>query len=266
MPGPLLIAGISAGLGIINSLSGASRAKKAARKARRDQARIEAEIRNYKRQELVNPYEGLTNQRANITNPFAGQQVGLRGAEFATEQQDQNLANILDQQLQAGGQSAANATALARQSGQFAQQQGANIQQQELANQQRFNTAEFQRQQYIAEGAERVQQLKAQGEQYLLGIRENRDIANLQGLGQRLSNAQYAETSAQQARAAQNAAVTQGLFNFAGSAVSAGLGGGGNAPAGTGIDNTPLFGDNGQFLQPGTVGFKPGQFNLLQGF
>ena len=224
MPIPFLAiaAGVSALSGVISGAKSTKKAKQAAQQARRDQSAVKAQIENYQRQELTNPFGNVTNTAAGITNTLQGQQVGLQGAQFGREQYSQNLANILDAQTQAGGQSAATATALARQAGQFAQQQGASIQQQEIANQRAAATQDFQRQQLVSQGEQRAQHLRGVGEQYLTGLREQRDVSNLAGLGQQLTNAQVAETSAQQAAAAGRASVTKGLFGIAGAAVQAG--------------------------------------------
>ena len=224
-----IAAGASLAIGAVSSLSAAKKAKKAARQARNDQNRIQNQIRNYKRQDLKNPYANVKNEYAGITNPFAGQQVGLKGAEFASEQFSQSQANTLDAIVQGGAQSASTATALGRQAAQFAQGQGAKIQQDEIAAQNRFSQGEARRQELIAGGAQRASALKAQGEQYLLGVRENRDIANLRGFDQQLGNAQYAETSARQAESSAYGNLTKGLISGAVGFAGLPSGGGGKA-------------------------------------
>lgn len=103
---------------------------------------------------LENPYSGLDNSFENVNNTFAGQQVAQESIDFQQEQSNQQLANITDSIQEGGGFTASSATALARQAGQATRQLGGQIEQQEIANQQRFNQAEFQRQTNIAQGAQ----------------------------------------------------------------------------------------------------------------
>ncbi len=60
MSGPLMALGI--GTSIIGGIFGASKASKAARQARHDRMRAEAKLNSIlaNRQEVMNPYEGVT--------------------------------------------------------------------------------------------------------------------------------------------------------------------------------------------------------------
>ena len=129
------------------------------------------------RQEVINPYENMANEFENIG-------VATQASKFAAEEADIALANTLDTIMQTGG-GAGGATALARAALESKRGISADIQKQEQAN----NTAR-------AEGANQVQQLKAQGEAYKFETQEARDVTKMDRLQTEQDNA---EALAQQA-------------------------------------------------------------------
>ena len=131
---------------------------------------------------LENSYSHATNPFENLKNPFANQQVGLKGAQVEREAGQEDLANILDSQLQGGGGAAQNATALAASAAQSNQRISAGIQEQEIANQQRAAQGQLQVDQLIGSGEQRRQELIGQGGQYVSGLSEARRVAELKGL------------------------------------------------------------------------------------
>jgi len=110
------------------------------------------------RQQLNNPY-------ANMSNPFANLSVATEGARFQAEQSDIALANTLDNLRQTG---AGGATALAQAALQSKKGVSANIQQQEAQNQR-----------LQAQGQQRVDLAKAQGQMQVMGLQEQRDVIDL---------------------------------------------------------------------------------------
>ena len=110
------------------------------------------------RQQLNNPY-------ANISNPFANLSVATEAAKFQAEQSDIALANTLDNLRQTG---AGGATALAQAALQSKRGVSANIQQQEAQNQR-----------LQAQGQQRVDLAKAQGQMQVMGLQEQRDVRDL---------------------------------------------------------------------------------------
>jgi hypothetical protein len=110
------------------------------------------------RQQLNNPY-------ANISNPFANLQVATKAAEMQAEQSDIALANTLDSLRQTG---AGGATALAQAALKSKQGVTANIQQQEAQNQR-----------LQAQGQQRVDLAKAQGQMQTMMLQERRTEADL---------------------------------------------------------------------------------------
>jgi len=110
------------------------------------------------RQQLNNPY-------ANMSNPFANLSVATEAARFQAEQSDIALANTLDNLRQTG---AGGATALAQAALQSKKGVSANIQQQEAQNQR-----------LQAQGQQRVDLAKAQGQFQTMMLQERRTEADL---------------------------------------------------------------------------------------
>ena len=113
------------------------------------------------RQQIVNPY-------ASVTNPFANMQVATKAAEMQAEQADISLANTLDSLRRTG---AGGATALAQAALRSKQGITANIQQQETQNQKLY-----------AQGQQRMEIAKAQGQQAMFNMQENRDLRDINRL------------------------------------------------------------------------------------
>ena len=97
-------------------------AGKAAKRARADKQRAEAELESIKnsREEITNPYastqdlSGLASDLSGqLSNPFDDLGVATKAAEIQIEQADISLANTLDT-IRATGASAGGATALAQ--------------------------------------------------------------------------------------------------------------------------------------------------------
>jgi len=216
-------------------------AGRAARRARGDKKRAEAELESIKnsRQQITNPYastenlSGLaTDLSSQLSNPFENLGVATKAAEIQIEQADISLANTLDT-LRATGASAGGATALAQAALQSKQGVAASIEQQEAQNEKlkaqgeqnlmNAKMAEQQRLQSIAisEG-QRVQATEAAGKQFMFQAQESRTEADLDRAAGQISQAQAAEASANQAKASAWGSAIGGV----GSIVSAGIGAG----------------------------------------
>ena len=129
-------------------------------KAKRDYGIKAKEIETLmeNRQQLNNPY-------ANISNPFANLQVATKAAEMQAEQTDIALANTLDNLRETG---AGGATALAQAALKSKQGVAADIQRQESQNQR-----------LQAQGQQRVDLAKAQGQMQTMMLQERRTEADL---------------------------------------------------------------------------------------
>ena len=225
----------------IGGMVASGQAKKAARAARGDKARAEAELRSIKnsRQAIRNPYASTqdlsslaTDLSSQLSNPFESLGVATKAAEIQIEQADISLANTLDT-IRATGASAGGATALAQAALQSKQGVAANIEQQEAQNQKlkaqgeqnlmNAKMAEQQRMQSIAisEG-QRVQATEAAGKQFMFQARENRTDADLDRAAGKISQAQAAEASANQAKAQAWSGALSGVGNIAYSLIAAG--------------------------------------------
>jgi hypothetical protein len=137
------------------------------------------------RQEVINPYENMANEFENIG-------VATQASKFAAEEADIALANTLDTIMQTGG-GAGGATALARAALESKRGISADIEKQEQAN----NTAR-------AEGANQVQQLKAQGEAYKFETQEARDVSKMDRLQTEQDNAEAMAMQANNVKMAAN--------------------------------------------------------------
>ena len=241
----VVVLAVAAGLTkVIGGIIGNSKAKRRARAAAAEKARIERQITNIEnnRQAVINPYAGVTgvadmaeNLSSQMSNPMANLGVATQAAEIQMEQTDIALANTLDT-LQATGASAGGATALAQAAARSKKDVAAGIEQQEAANeklsaqgeqrlqeQQNAEKARIQGVQ-ISEGG-RAQNAQAQGAAFEFGAQENRDNAKLDRLAGGLDQARMDQSNANAAQNANTSALLGSLGNMAAGA-AAGMGGG----------------------------------------
>ena len=132
MPAGAIIGGV---ISVAGGIFGASRARREARR-RENQARaLEYKLNELEenRQEIINPYESVTDLSSMMSNPFANLSVATQAAEMQMEQTDIALANTLDTIRETGG-GAGGATALAQAALQAKKGVAASIEQQEVAN------------------------------------------------------------------------------------------------------------------------------------
>ena len=210
---------VGAAIGGITKMVGAQAAKNEAKKEMEKQnqkandAKLALEELEKNRQEVINPYENMANEFENLG-------VATQASKFQAEEADIALANTLDTIMQTGG-GAGGATALARAALESKRGISADIQKQEKAN----NDAR-------AEGANQVQQLKAQGEAYKFESQEQRDVNKMDRLAQQQDNAEMMEAQANNARMQAN----QQMISAVGSTATSLTGGmtslGGVIPAG----------------------------------
>ena len=184
--------------------------KKAAEAAAQKEAELKAFQEN--RQEIINPYKGITDLSSMITNPARDMQVATRSAELAAEETDMSLATTLEGLRESGG-GAGMATALAQQANKSKLQISGNIQQQETAISMQRARGEQAAQQMRMKEAMRLQSADVAGQQFMFGVREQRQVANLdrlQGMGDRYAN------MAAQYRSAQSSALGSAFGSLAG--------------------------------------------------
>jgi|TARA_B100000035_G_scaffold119195_1_gene101111 hypothetical protein len=210
MPAGAIIGGV---VSIAGGIFGASAAKREARR-RENQARaLEYKLNQLEenRQEIINPYESITDLSSMMSNPFASLGVATQAAEMQIEQTDIALANTLDT-IRATGGGAGGATALAQAALQSKKGVAASIEQQEAANekQRAQGEADLQRQK-VAE-AQRLQQAEVSGDQFVFQQQEARDMQQLNRLSNQIGALRGA---AAQARADSTAAITGAIGSAA---------------------------------------------------
>jgi hypothetical protein len=203
---------IGGGLSIVSGLFGASAARKREREARKERKRLQGKLNTLEanRQEIVNPYQDLSSM---VSNPFANLSVATGAAEMQIEEADISLANTLDT-LRATGASAGGATALAQAALRSKKGVAASIEAQEKSNEDKRAAGEKQKQTQLMAEAQRVQE----GEAYEFGLREKREIGELDRTAALLGASKQAEAQAQMD---QTGALTGALGTLGGIAADA---------------------------------------------
>lgn len=221
---PMMVAGM---VGIAGSVAlgiyGVVTANKQRRKAIADQEfaqdRLDSLIDN--RQEIVNPYDEIQDLSATLSNPMANLGVATQAAEMQIEQADISLANTLDT-IRATGASAGGATALAQAALQSKKGVSASIEQQEVQNERLRAQGEQSLQQRQMSEAQRVQQARAQGEAFVFGQQERRELADIDRAAGQLENAQARQAQAEADRMAAIGASIGGVTGTIGSMAQSG--------------------------------------------
>ena len=196
---PLAIAGIvqaagSVVTGIMGNASARRKQREAAAKAGRLQSKLNDLERN--RQAIINPYDQVEDLSTMITNPYENLGVATQAAEFQAEQADIALANTLDT-LIATGAGAGGATALAQAALQSKKGVSASIEQQEAQNEKLRAQGELAQNQAKVSEAQRLQQANIQGRSFEFGVREQREVAQMDRVAAQLSGAEAREAQAQ---------------------------------------------------------------------
>ena len=238
MPAPAIIAaGIGAAVNIVGGIIGGGKARRQAQAAQKEKDRLNREMAIFEqnRQDVINPYSGVTSlsgmideMRGELSNPFANLGVATSAAEIQMEQTDIALANTLDV-LQATGASAGGATALAQAAKQSKKEVSANIEQQEAQNEklraqgeQALQAKEMQLTQMEMSEEARIQQAEAAGAQFMFGAQEQRDMATLDRMSGFESQARADIANANMAGAASTAGMISGIGSLAGAVIGAG--------------------------------------------
>lgn len=235
-----VVAIVGGALAVGGAVAGTVSSGKQARRAKLQAKSLTGELEalEKKRQDIINPYEGvkdlssmITDVSGLITNPYANLGVATQAAEIQIEEADIALANTLDT-IRATGSGAGGATALAQAALQSKKGVAASIEQQEAQNEklraqgesnlQQIKMAEAQRVQSALYGEQgRVQQADVAGRQFVYGERERREMEQLNRKQAQITNAQQQQAAAQAAQAGYISAGISSLGNIAGSAIGA---------------------------------------------
>ena len=201
---------------VITGIFGGGRARRAKRKAQREARRLKNKLNNLEnnRQAIIDPFRGIqdisgmaVDRSDQMTNAYNNLSVATQAAEMKIEQADISLANTLDTLMQTGS-GAGGATALAQAALQSKKEVAASIEQQEVQNEKlRAQGEESLEQRQIAEKgrieglkmseAQRVQQARAQGEQFMFNQRESREMQQINRTAAQLDNARASVAQAQ---------------------------------------------------------------------
>jgi len=267
--GAIAIGGAAASL--IGGIFGGVKAKKQARAAAAEKNKLSLQLNSLEnsRQAIINPWASskdlsgiITDTSGMLSNPYANIGVATQAAEIQAEEADISLANTLDT-LRATGSGAGGATALAQAALQSKKGIAASIEQQESANEklkadgesslQQSKMAEQQRIQgaQLGEG-QRMQATDAQGQQFVFGQTENREMQQLNRVQSKIDNAGAQETQANQNASAAWSSALSSVGSIAGAAAGS-IGGGG----GSGITPQGAFQQPAQL--PANIGYKFGE-------
>lgn len=187
--------------------------KKAAREAAKAQADRIRQLEG-SRQQIINPYENIKDLSSMVSNPFANLQVATRAAEMKARETDISLAQTLDT-LRATGAAAGGATALAQAAARSKQDVAATIEQQEAQNARLRAQGEAQMQQLRMQEAARVQQAGVAGQQFMFGVREQREMQELNRAAGLQAQYQQSEMAARASQMAALGSMAGNLMTFA---------------------------------------------------
>ena len=151
-----------------------SKYKKMMRQMEREQQKLDTLVGG--RQAIIDPYAGVKDLSAMISNPFANLQVATKAAEMQARETDISLASTLDALRATGGGSA---TALAQAASRAKQGVAASIEQQEARNAQLAAQGEQQAMQMRMAEAQRMQEADILGKTFTFQGQEQRDVADI---------------------------------------------------------------------------------------
>lgn len=174
---------ISLGVSLVGGLFSGFGARKRARRARRERAEYEKQIKSLEanRQAIINPYSNVRDLSSMVSNPFENLQVATEAAEMRAREQDLSLATTLDT-LRATGAGAGGATALAQAASRSKANIAAGIEKQEAQNTRLRAQGEQQMQRIQMGEAVRLQQADIAGQRFMFGAREQREMQKLDRL------------------------------------------------------------------------------------
>jgi hypothetical protein len=213
---------IGGAVSIAGGIIGASAAKDRERAARKERLKLQGKLEDLEnnRQDIINPYAGVSDLSSMISNPFANLSVATGAAEMQIEEADVSLANTLDT-MRATGAGAGGATALAQAALRSKKGVSASIEAQEKTNQDKMAAGEQALQQQKMAEAQRIQQSDVAGEQFMFSTREGRELEQLDRTAAMLGAAKQAEGQAQSDRTGAITGMVGGLTQMAGGYMAA---------------------------------------------
>lgn len=183
------------------------------------------------RPEFENPYDNVSNQFENLNNPYANLTVATEAFKLQAEQADQALANSLDVMMETG-QAAGGATALAQAALQSKRGIAASINAQEVQNKAMAAEGEASIQTQIAQGAQRLDEMRAQGDTIKQQDAINFHEMQMDRTAGLMDNAAQNEMDAKSARSAAIAGIGNSIASGAGMVIPGFASAGGKIPEG----------------------------------
>lgn len=213
-----------AGPTILNGIVGAVNGRKDEKRARTERRNLDNTLQGLeeKRQEIINPYENVTDLSGNLSNVYANLGVATQAAEIQIEQTDIALANTLDT-IRATGGGAGGATALAQAA--LASKKGvaANIEGQEATNEKlRAQGEQALQQQKMQEGI-RLQSAETAGDMFVFEKTEQRQLQELDRTQAMIDEQRAREMQGKIDKRAAFSTAMSGLSSSMGSLVGAGI-------------------------------------------
>ena len=207
---------------IAGGIIGASAAKDRERAARKERLKLQGKLEDLEnnRQDIINPYAGVSDLSSMISNPFANLSVATGAAEMQIEEADVSLANTLDT-MRATGAGAGGAAASAQAALRSKKGVSASIEAQEKTNQDKMAAGEQALQQQKMAEAQRIQQSDVAGEQFMFSTREGRELEQLDRTAAMLGAAKQAEAQAQSDRTGAITGAVGSLTQMAGGYMAA---------------------------------------------
>jgi len=226
--GVVTAAVIGASVAVAGSAVGAISAHQSKQRAKGQMMTAQRELEELEsnRQDVINPYEGVTDLSSMVSdvsnmasNPFANLSVSTAAAEMQIEEADIALANTLDT-LRATGASAGGATALAQAALQSKKDVAADIERQEVQNDKARIQGEANLQKDLIAEAQRMQSVDVQGKQFVYSETEQREQQQLDRVSNQIAAQQQNLATSQ----ANQSAATSGMFSALGGIATSAFG------------------------------------------
>jgi hypothetical protein len=219
--GMMVAGGIQAAGSIVSGIFGASSAKKRARAAAREKARLTKKLDSLEnsRQAIVNPYASSISSQTDLiqdlggdlTNSYNNLGVATQGAKMQAEEADIALATALAQAALASKKGVASSIELQEANNEKMKASGAeNLQRLQLAESTRAQAAT------VSEGS-RFQGIMAEGEKIKFDTREGREQDKINQTYAQLTGAKVREAQANKDRSSAITGAISGVASGAGS-------------------------------------------------
>ena len=212
---------IGGAMSLAGGIFGGRAARRQARAAKSRMRKLNSKLNSLEanRQDIINPYADVTSTADMLSNPFTQLSVSTAAMDMQIEQTDQALANTLDTLRQTGG-GAGSATALAQAALQSKKDVAADIERQEVQNDNARIQGEANLQKDLIAEKQRMQSIDVQGKQFVYSETEQREQQQLDRVSNQIAAQQQNLATAQ----ANQSAATSGMFSALGGIATSAFG------------------------------------------